>query len=70
MQHGVPRSEFNVTSGKRYRFRLAHAGVISACAIKVTIEEHSLKIIEIDGSPIIPRDVASITLASGKISYS
>lgn len=64
-QNGVPRSDFNVSPGKRYRFRLAHAGVISACAIKVTIKKHTMKIIEIDGSPIRPRDVASIILASG-----
>lgn len=62
----MPLAKFSVNPGKRFRFRLAHAGVISACAIKVTIEGHSMKIIELDGSPIIPRDVSSITLASGE----
>ncbi|XP_065345710.1 uncharacterized protein LOC135943189 [Cloeon dipterum] len=63
---GVPSAAFQVLPSVRYRFRLVHAGVISACPLKLSVEGHMLKVIEIDGSPIRPKDVSSITLASGE----
>lgn len=65
-QDGMPPATFKVQPGVRYRFRLAHAGVVSACPLRFSVDEHLLKVIEIDGSPISPRDVSSITMASGK----
>ncbi|CAD6230954.1 GSCOCG00006895001-RA-CDS, partial [Cotesia congregata] len=62
----VPLSSFNVTRGLRYRFRLAHAGGAGACPITFAVEEHPLTLIALDGNPVAPLKVKSITLAKGE----
>ncbi|XP_044585683.1 laccase-4-like isoform X1 [Cotesia glomerata] len=62
----VPLSSFNVTRGLRYRFRLAHAGGAGACPITFAVEEHPLTLIALDGNPVVPLKVKSITLAKGE----
>ncbi|XP_057321757.1 uncharacterized protein LOC130665413 isoform X1 [Microplitis mediator] len=62
----VPLTSFNVTQGVRYRFRLAHAGGAGACPITFGIQEHPLTVIALDGSPVVPQQVKSITLAKGE----
>ncbi|XP_034939119.1 laccase-2-like isoform X2 [Chelonus insularis] len=62
----VPLSTFTVSAGKRYRFRLAHAGGANACPITFTIEDHLLNLIALDGNPVNPERVGSITLSRGE----
>ncbi|KAG8036027.1 hypothetical protein G9C98_004606 [Cotesia typhae] len=62
----VPLASFNVTRGLRYRFRLAHAGGAGACPITFAVEEHPLTLIALDGNPVVPLKVKSISLAKGE----
>lgn len=61
-----PPSVFHVTPDKRHRFRLANAGGNGIiCPISIHVEGHTLRVIALDGSPVVPRDVHYITLAAG-----
>lgn len=62
----TPLSTFRVTSGKRYRFRLAYAGGGRGCPITVSIARHTLLVIALDGHPITPREVTSLVMAAGE----
>ena len=64
----MPLSIFEVIPGRRHRFRLAHAGGAGSCPITLTIEEHPLVLIALDGHPVAAHEVSSITLSKGKIS--
>lgn len=61
----VPLSTFTVIPGRRHRFRIANAGGAGACPVTLFIDGHSLLLIALDGQPIEPRQVTSITLAKG-----
>lgn len=61
----IPLSTFTVIPGRRHRFRVANAGGAGACPVTLFIEGHSLLLIALDGHPIEPRQVTSITLAKG-----
>ena len=61
-----PLSTFTVAPGKRYRFRLAYVGGGRACPITVSIANHVLSVISLDGSPITPREVTSFVMAAGQ----
>jgi hypothetical protein len=61
-----PLSTFTVAPGKRYRFRLAYAGGGRACPITVSIANHVLSVISLDGSPITPLEVTSFVMAAGQ----
>jgi len=61
----VPLSIFTVIPGRRHRFRVANAGGAGACPMTLFIGGHSLLLIALDGHPIEPRQVTSITLAKG-----
>ena len=58
----MPRyAQFNVTKcngeceqGDRYRFRVISAAVERKCALKVSVDQHDLKIIATDGASIKP----------------
>jgi FtsP/CotA-like multicopper oxidase with cupredoxin domain len=63
--NNMPRSVFNVDSGKSYRFRVINAGV-QYCPLELSIEEHNLTIISTDGNPIQPVDVKSFFIMSGE----
>lgn len=65
----APLSTFTVAPGKRYRFRLAYAGGGRACPITVSIANHVLRVISLDGNPIIPREVTSFVMAAGQQIY-
>lgn len=56
----------HVRQGRSYRFRLAYASGILTCPITLTIEDHSLKIISLDGNPIKPYETPSVSLAKGE----
>lgn len=62
----VPLSTFTVIPGRRHRFRVANAGGAGACPVTLFIDGHPLLLIALDGHPIEPRQVTSITLAKGE----
>lgn len=62
----VPLNTFTVIPGRRHRFRAANAGGAGACPVTLFIDGHKLLLIAIDGHPIEPRLVTSITLAKGE----
>ncbi|XP_018346836.1 PREDICTED: laccase-4-like isoform X2 [Trachymyrmex septentrionalis] len=62
----VPLSTFTVIPGRRHRFRVANAGGAGACPVTLFIDGHLLLLIALDGHPIEPRQVTSITLAKGE----
>jgi hypothetical protein len=62
----TPLSTFTVAPGKRYRFRLAYAGGGRACPITVSVANHMLRVIFLDGNPISPQDVTSFVMAAGQ----
>ncbi|XP_076223868.1 uncharacterized protein LOC116424987 isoform X2 [Nomia melanderi] len=63
---GVPLTTFTVVPGRRHRFRLANAGGAGSCPITISIDAHPLLLIALDGHPLDPRQVTSITLATGE----
>jgi L-ascorbate oxidase len=62
----LPRAEFVVEKGKRYRFRMINAGILF-CPLQVSIEHHNLTIIATDGNPIEPIEVVSFFILAGII---
>lgn len=60
----TPRSVFKVKQGKRYRFRLIHAGAIF-CPIQFMIDGHNLRVITSDGDPFNAIDVEAVVLHVG-----
>ncbi|XP_011156719.2 laccase-4 isoform X1 [Solenopsis invicta] len=62
----VPLSVFTVIPGRRHRFRVANAGGAGACPVTLFIDGHVLLLIALDGHPIEPQQVTSITLAKGE----
>lgn len=64
----MPRAEFFVKSGKRYRFRLINAGVLY-CPIEFSIDNHRLIVIASDGKPLEPYNVESLIIYAGKTFY-
>ena len=61
----APRAEFFVDHGLRYRFRMINAG-IQFCPLELSVDEHSLLLIAVDGNPIGPLEVQSIILGAGE----
>lgn len=62
----APLTKFYVEMGKRYRFRVAYAGGARSCPITISIDEHLLKLVALDGHSIIPVDVGSIKISKGE----
>ena len=46
--HETPRSVFAVKQGLRFRFRIVNAGILY-CPIEVSIDNHLLAVIAVDG---------------------
>lgn len=61
-----PLTTFTVAPRKKYRFRVAYAGGGRSCPITVSVANHVLRVISLDGNPIKPRDVASFVMAAGQ----
>lgn len=59
-------SKFYVEYGKRYRFRLVYGGGFKSCPVTFSIDQHSLKLIALDGHRIQTEIVDSITLGRGE----
>ncbi|CAD1479735.1 unnamed protein product [Heterotrigona itama] len=62
----VPLTRFTVIPGRRHRFRVANAGGAGSCPITFSVDAHPLLLIALDGQPMEPRQVTSITLAKGE----
>jgi hypothetical protein len=60
----TPYNVFRVRQGKKYRFRLI-GGTCTSCAYKFSIEQHTLLIIAVDGSPVEPVRVNSVDMFGG-----
>ncbi|KAK6192790.1 hypothetical protein SNE40_004203 [Patella caerulea] len=60
----TPVSEFEVTQGQRYRFRLI--GGSSACAFQVSVDSHTLLVIANDGVPVKPLVVDALIISPGE----
>ncbi|XP_044755392.1 laccase-25-like [Coccinella septempunctata] len=65
-ESGPGMSVFNVKKGRRYRFRLAYTSGNFGCPMVLTIQEHLLKVIALDGKSIKPYEVSSVTLNKGE----
>lgn len=57
---------FDVVKGKRYRFRLAYTSGNFGCPMMLTIKDHLMKVIAMDGKSIKPHEVSSVTLNKGE----
>lgn len=64
--HGGSLESYKISKGKRYRFRIAYAGSVNNCPITLKIDRHLIKIIAIDGNPVTPYEVTSVTLTKGE----
>lgn len=61
----VPLTAYTVTPGRRHRFRVANAGGAGSCPVTLAVDSHTLLLITLDGHPVNPQNVTSITLAKG-----
>nr|KAG5697890.1 hypothetical protein BaRGS_026828 [Batillaria attramentaria] len=61
----LPRSSFNVETGKRYRFRVINSGSLF-CPIQISVDNHNLTLIASDGWPFEPFVVQSFDLYSAE----
>lgn len=60
----TPREQFNVQKGYRYRFRLLYNGAIY-CPVKISIDDHTLKMIASETSHFQPVEVDSFMVGAG-----
>ena len=65
LDYETPRSTFMVTQGKRYRFRIINSGV-QYCPLHVSIDNHNLTLIALDGNPLTPIEVGSFYIIPGE----
>ncbi|KAK7871877.1 hypothetical protein R5R35_006458 [Gryllus longicercus] len=63
---GMWGETLSLRAGRRHRLRLALAGGGEGCAVRVWAERHALLLVELDGAPLQPREVASLTLSPGE----
>ena len=61
----TPTEVFKVEAGKRYRFRVSSAG-FTLCPILVSVDNHTLTMIESDGAPFKPFEVKSFVVHPGE----
>ncbi|KAK5644323.1 hypothetical protein RI129_005623 [Pyrocoelia pectoralis] len=57
---------FQVDWGKRYRFRAMYSGGAASCPVTVSIDKHPLTILSLDGYPINPQQVSSVSFSKGE----
>lgn len=66
---GLPntgKEVFKVQHGKNYRFRVAYAASISTCPVVLTVEDHPLTIIALDGNPVQLHESSSVIISKGE----
>ncbi|PSN51485.1 hypothetical protein C0J52_00762 [Blattella germanica] len=61
----TPYSVFRVTKGKKYRFRVV-GGMCTSCSYHLSIQDHPVLIIAVDGCPIEPVLVDSVVFYAGE----
>ena len=61
----LPMETFYVTSGKRYRFRIMNPG-FTVCPIRLTIDHHSITVIQTDSYGVEPKKVRSLVIFPGE----
>ncbi|XP_033107334.1 laccase-4-like isoform X2 [Anneissia japonica] len=61
----TPLTTFEVEEGLRYRFRVISAAY-GFCNTQVSVEAHSLRMISLDGSDVMPKTVDSFIIAPGE----
>ena len=59
------RENFNVTQGKRYRFRL-FSNAISVCPLKISVDNHKVTVIASDGASLLPYEADAFVIHSGE----
>ncbi|XP_967121.3 uncharacterized protein LOC655485 [Tribolium castaneum] len=59
-------TKFTVKRNKRYRFRVAFAGSNSGCPVTLTVDNHLIKVIALDGNLVFPTEVTSVVLTKGE----
>ena len=59
------RETFNVTSGKRYRFRM-FSNAIVICPLKISVDSHKLTIIASDGGSLEPYETDAFVIHGGE----
>ncbi|KAF7277936.1 hypothetical protein GWI33_009052 [Rhynchophorus ferrugineus] len=65
-ERGSALSLFTVQPGKRYRFRTAFVNSESGCPVTLTIDQHLMRVIALDGNPIVPYESNSLTISKGE----
>ena len=60
----LPLTEFNVTSGVTYRFRMVNSGAVFA--FRVSLDRHPLRVVALDGYDIKPLIVDSFIISPGE----
>lgn len=63
---GNTLATFNVEKGKRYRFRVAYTGGVMGCPVNISIDNHLLKIVALDGNPTNAHEASQIVLSKGE----
>ncbi|KAK3917446.1 L-ascorbate oxidase [Frankliniella fusca] len=61
----TPLAVFEISPGKRYRFRIINAGSLS-CPIQIQFESHTMIVIAADGLDIEPQSANSLVTISGE----
>lgn len=61
----TPYEVFNITSGRRYRFRVISNGILN-CPIQFSIDNHTLGVFESDGNPFKKIEVESFNIFAGE----
>ncbi|XP_013415315.1 laccase-4-like [Lingula anatina] len=61
----TPYAVFNVTQGKRYRFRVASNGILN-CPIQISVDGHNMTAITSDGKPFDPIEIESFNIFAGE----
>lgn len=59
-------ASFTVRKGKRYRFRTAYTSGYMGCPITISVDNHKIKVIALDGNPITPYEASSATIGKGE----
>ncbi|XP_030761003.1 laccase-like [Sitophilus oryzae] len=65
-ERGSSLALFNIHPGKRHRFRAAYVSGTAGCPVTLTIDEHPVKVIALDGNPITPHEVTGVKLSKGE----
>ncbi|XP_063928089.1 uncharacterized protein LOC135141166 isoform X2 [Zophobas morio] len=63
---GAAVEVFTLKRNKRYRFRAAFVGGDGSCPVSLTIDNHPIRIIALDGNPVSPNEATAVVLGKGE----